>query len=507
MLPDRRSPSQTRGENVVLQNSSLKALVAGRPIVSIQATGRSVAGRDDDRNPSEVLLSFRQLQEIADYRSAIQGWYAQTRIGDHLIIVVPHTFLYDRQLSLSSGLQPRKRRLYSPGSLLIEIEEALVPNSYRIRWLGDLDDGYDYALPLNVEPRGASDIALVLQPIAPPEWGLSSTPAPASLPTTEPQRIQFEPPRTRVEQDRGLRVRRILILKLDHLGDLIMGIPALELARRYFADAEIDLVVGSWNEAMARGLGVADRVIAFDAFPRNSSEEEPDVHATVGLFRGIVRDQYDLAIDLRVDTDTRILLRAANASLKAGIGTHARFPFLDIALPLDSTRNEAERAGDDEIGLHGFLSQGAARRTRFGLHSDKETVERDHAIFWGPYVRLDAGDYVFEFRLDLKDDKRGDGLLRLDIALNWGKQAAEMFVSGAGDFHLPFHVDEPGSVFEARAYAVEGHPSISFSFHGGRLVRRGAGNVLHQSEYAALLIELVRMRTLGGGILQSLASE
>lgn len=507
MLPDRGSQSQTRGEKVVLQNSSLKALVAGRPIVSIQAKGRSAAGRDDDRDPSEVLLSFRELQEITDYRAAIQEWYAQTRIDDHLIVVVPHAFLYDRQLSLFSHSQPRKRRLYSPGSLLIELEEALVPNSYRLRWLGDLDDGYNYALPLDVEPQGASDIALVLQPIAPPEWRLSSTQAPASLPTAKPERIQFEHPRTRVEQDRGLRARRILILKLDHLGDFIMGIPALELSRRYFPDAEIDLAVGSWNEAMARGLGVADRVIAFDAFPRNSSEEEPDVHATVGSFRGIVGDQYDLAIDLRVDTDTRILLRAANASLKAGIGTHAHFPFLDIALPLDSTRNEPERASDDEIGLHSFLSQGAARRTRFGLHSDKETVERDQAILWGPYVRLDVGDYIFEFRLDLNDDKRGDGLLLLDIALNWGKQVARMFVSGPGDFHLPFRVDEPGSVFEARVYTVEGHPSISFSFHGGRLVRRGPGNVLHQSEYAALLIELVRMRTLGGGILQSLAAE
>ncbi len=495
-----------RGEDVVLQNSSLKALIAGRPIVSIQAAGRPVSDQDDDRPSSEVLLSFRQLQDLADYRSALQQWHGRTRIGDHLIIVVPHAFLYDRQLSLPSRFRPRQRRLYSPGSLLVEIEEALVPNSYRVRWLGDLDDGYDYALPLGVEPRGASDIALVLQSMHLPEWRLSSTAVPVSLRTTEPERIQFEPPRTRIEQDRRARPRRILILKLDHLGDLIMGIPALELARRSFPDAEIDLVVGSWNEAMARGLGVADRVIAFDAFPRNSSEEEPDVHATVGSFRGIVPDRYDLAIDLRVDTDTRILLRAANAPLKAGIGTHARFPFLDIALPLDSTRNEAERVGDDEIGLHGFLFQESARRTRFGLHSDKETVERDRAIFWGPYLRLNPGNYVFEFRLDVEEDKRGDGLLLFDIALNWGRQVAQMFVSGPGDFHLPFHVDTPDSAFEARAYTVEGHPSINFSFHGGRLVRRGAGNVLHQSEYAALLIELVRMRTQGGGMLQSLAS-
>jgi hypothetical protein len=502
---DRKFPPQTRDEQIVFDNSFLKVLLAGRRIVSTTGSDHAITSQGEETASCQALFSYRELQDIADYRLAIQNWYARIEPGDYLAILVPHAFLYNRQLSLPSPLRPSQRRLYSPSSLLGEVEEALAPNSYRIRWLGDVDDGYDYTLPLGAEPRGASDIALVLERMVPPSWRLSATPASTLMPNSAPERVNFEPARTRVEQDGRVPVRRILILKLDHLGDLIMGIPALELARRHFADAEIDLVVGAWNEGMARGLGVADRVVAFDAFPRNSSEEEPDVHATVGLFRQAIPDQYDLAIDLRTDYDTRSLLRAARASIKAGIGTRARFPFLDIALPLDATRNEVERARDDRIGIQDFLVQGSGRRTPFCLHSDKETVDRGSAIFWGPYLQLDPGDYIFEFHLDLETEQ-GEGLLRFDIALDWGNQVAELFVSGPGEYRLPFRVEKPVSVFEVRAFTVDGHPSISFSFYGGRLVKRGPGNVLHQSEYAALLIELVNMRVQKGGTLQEVAS-
>ncbi|MFD1951720.1 glycosyltransferase family 9 protein [Sphingomonas arantia] len=456
---------------------------------------------DEVRDRGAALLSFRLLQDIVDYRAVVREWHARLRVGDYLIIAVPHFFLYNRQLALPSKWLPAQRRLYSPGSLLTEIEEALAPDSYRVRWLGDLDDGYDHDLPPGVEPQGASDIAVVIERTQASAGLLPDPPVRAAWEMPQKARVHFDTERTRIEREVRSSPKRILIMKLDHLGDLIMGIPALELARRYFSDARIDLVVGSWNKDMAAELGVADRIIAFDAFPRNSTEEEPNVEATLGLFRASITDQYDLAIDLRADIDTRVLLRAVKASIKAGIGTRGRFPFLDIALPLDSTRNEAERARDDTIGQHGFAHQGSARRTHFGLHSDKETVERDCAILWGPYIVLEPGDYVFDFYLDLEDE-RGDGLLHLDVALNNGRRVAEMFVSGPGNFHLRFRVDEPGTTFEARIFTVDDHPSISFSFYGGRLIKQAPGNVLHQSEYAALLIEFVKMRVQDFGAMQ-----
>jgi hypothetical protein len=457
-------------------------------------------------NEADVVASYRVLQDVVEYRGALQSWFGQVKIGGHLIVIVPHAFLYERQYSLPSRWRLQQKRLYTPASLLLEVEEALVPNSYRVRWLGDLDGNYDYRQDPGSEPPGESDVALVLERLSVPTWSLD-----AALPTKGTVRhdtadYTFEQPRTRVEVERKAGPERIVILKLDHLGDLIMGTPALQRARSYFPNAWIDLVVGSWNVDLARDLGIADRVIAFDAFPRNSTEEEANVDAKIGLFKAQVTDAYDLAIDLRVDTDTRSLLRAVQAPIKAGIGTRARFPFLDIALPLDSTRNDAERVRDQHIDLKHFALQDSGARRHFRLHSDRDTVERDHAIVWGPYFELDPGDYIFDFYLDLEME-RGSGLLKLDIAVDYGTTVAEMLVSSPRHYHLNFRIDKPRVKFEARILTVPDYPSISFNFYGGRLIKKGPGNVLHQAEYAALLIELVKLRTLDFGMLEDVAAE
>lgn len=458
-----------------------------------------------DIESAHVLRVYRRLQDLPDYRAAIQRWFSKVAPGGYLIIVVPHAFLYERRLALPSPWNTQARRLYTPASLLAEVEEALVPNSYRVRWLGDADRGYAYDARRDQRPVSESDVVVVLERIDQPAWDLSTSFGPIvtkQLTTTD---FAFEPARTRVELSVRQPAKRILIMKLDHLGDFIMGLPALERARQYFAGATIDLVVGTWNATMAREVGVADRVIEFNAFPRNSTEEEPNVEATLGHFRALVVDDYDLAIDLRTDIDTRTLLRAVKAKVKAGIGTRSRFPFLDIALPLDSTRNAAENAREDRISHESFVGQGSVQRRHFSLRFEKEKLERDYAIVWGPYLDLAPGDYIFDFYLDL-DDSRGDGLLKLDIALDRGASVAELYVSGPSTFQLTFRIDTPASIFEARIWAVDDHPPIGFNFYGGRLLRRAPSNVLHQSEYALLLIEHVKMRMIDLGSLMDVST-
>jgi hypothetical protein len=66
----------------------------------------------------------------------------------------------------------------------------------------------------------------------------------------------------------GLERQRILVLKLDHRGDFLIGLPALEKLRATFPDGHIVLVCGSWNEVTARDVGVADEIRTYDYFPR-----------------------------------------------------------------------------------------------------------------------------------------------------------------------------------------------------------------------------------------------
>lgn len=482
-------PARPKGSVEAFRGGPLAAFLTAGPVLEVDATGHAVA----EEGQATVFAHYR-LQNIADYRAALQGWFRLVRIGGHLVIVVPHAFLHDRQLELPSRRHPGQSRLYTPASLLEEVEEALAPNSYRLRFLGDADEGYDYGLPSDRVPVGQGDILLALERIAPPAWTLD---LPVEVKAAAPD-YSFRPARTRIEVALRPHHRRILILKLDHLGDFIMGICALEKARALFADAEITLVVGSWNVQTARELGLADQVVAFDAFPRNSSEEQVDVPGKTALFQRLIVGDYDLAIDLRTDPDTRFLLKHVDAPIRAGVGTAAQFPFLDIFLPLDFNRNHPETAYEHRFGHHDFRAQDRVVRADYRTSSEAVLVRRDSAIIWGPYRHIRPGRYFFEPFLELAP--RGDGLLMLDVGIN-AERVAYATVPPARGVRLPFVVKRSDAEFEFRIWTVDDLPAIDFDFYGGRLVREGAGSVLHQSEYTTLLIDLIAMRLARTGLL------
>src|SRR5215472_19309180 len=106
----------------------------------------------------------------------------------------------------------------------------------------------------------------------------------------------------------GRRGRRLLVLKLDHYGDFLIGLPAMKRLREAFAGDHITLLCGSWNVELARRLGIADEVRTYNFFPENGALWTGEAHEGLDRFREACSGSFDIAIDLRVDEDTRSLL-------------------------------------------------------------------------------------------------------------------------------------------------------------------------------------------------------
>ena len=134
-------------------------------------------------------------------------------------------------------------------------------------------------------------------------------------------------------------IKKILCLKLDHIGDMIVADFSIRLLRKYFPSAHITLICGPWNASLAARLGVANEVIPINMFHSQGSEQHDHKSAQKARQRGLDELKkldlglFDLAIDLRVDEDTRDLLKLFDATVYAGIGNLERFQFLDISLP------------------------------------------------------------------------------------------------------------------------------------------------------------------------------
>ncbi len=120
----------------------------------------------------DAIYTSHCLEHISDYKRAIREWFRVLKLGGHLVIIVPHQYLFERRHELPSRL-PGHLRFYTPASLLQQIEEVLQPNSYRVRHLVDNDFGFDYSILPWEDPHhvvGCYEIELVLEKIQQPYW-------------------------------------------------------------------------------------------------------------------------------------------------------------------------------------------------------------------------------------------------------------------------------------------------------------------------------------------------
>lgn len=122
------------------------------------------------KESQDYVFSSHCLEHIDNYKTSLQEWFRVLKINGHLVIAVPHKFLYEKKQNLPSRYNRDHKRFYTPASLLNEIEESLTPNSYRIVHLRDNADGYDYSILPEKHCGGACEIELVVKKIEEPDW-------------------------------------------------------------------------------------------------------------------------------------------------------------------------------------------------------------------------------------------------------------------------------------------------------------------------------------------------
>lgn len=201
----------------------------------------------------------------------------------------------------------------------------------------------------------------------------------------------------------GDPVKTILVIKLDHIGDFLLALPAMRRLREAFAGARITLACGPWNRELAASAALFDEIVAFDFFPEQMRDFRGhwDDRATAAKlhrrFRDLVAGSYDLAIDLRYDGETRRLLTMVDAKRRVGIADDGEFPFLDLAVP--SGRAPAAPTQHDGEQRHvtmPFSKSGAPQWLPVGR---KDLV-----------LRFEFEDTISPRQLGVRDDERQLGL-------------------------------------------------------------------------------------------------
>jgi ADP-heptose:LPS heptosyltransferase len=139
---------------------------------------------------------------------------------------------------------------------------------------------------------------------------------------------------------------RILLFRLERIGDLVMAMPAIADVRAAAPKAEIHLVVGRWNEALARAIRAVDRVITID--PAWLARDRPgqSLPALLRAAAGWRRGRYDVGLNFEPDVRSNLLLAASGARWAAGYRSGGGGAVLHQALdyqPAEHTSDNARR--------------------------------------------------------------------------------------------------------------------------------------------------------------------
>lgn len=129
--------------------------------------------------------------------------------------------------------------------------------------------------------------------------------------------------------------KHILVSKLDHMGDFILAIPAIMKLRARYPYACFDVLVGSWNVEAAKMLGVFQHIYTLDFFSKQSAIAPTAFEEKIYSLANSMQT-YDLAIDLRRQSDTRFILVQMPAHEYAGyaIGDDSVDLRLSTSLPM-----------------------------------------------------------------------------------------------------------------------------------------------------------------------------
>ena len=121
---------------------------------------------------------------------------------------------------------------------------------------------------------------------------------------------------------------RILLLRLERVGDLLMALQAIRTVRRFAPAARIDIVVGSWNAGLASVIEGVDHVETLNV-PWMARDDDGASWLTLTRRALSWRErQYDLGINIEGDIRSNALLALSGATRRVGFEMGGGGPLL-----------------------------------------------------------------------------------------------------------------------------------------------------------------------------------
>lgn len=169
--------------------------------------------------------------------------------------------------------------------------------------------------------------------------------------------------------------KRILVVKLDHLGDVILATPVFSTLRQAYPNAELHALTGTWSRIVLERHPDVETVFDYNSPAFCRSGKPTSLREAFRLYRELRRQKYDLVVELRGDwrtigfsllhlTPYRLSRAALQIKNKLGVsrfsGTHETTRNLDVlrhtGIPISIQTATFSVTTEDEKWVSNFLT-------------------------------------------------------------------------------------------------------------------------------------------------------
>lgn len=167
--------------------------------------------------------------------------------------------------------------------------------------------------------------------------------------------------------------RRILLLRLERIGDFLMTLAAIQAVRHRAPSAHVHLVVGGWNASLARLVPWVDAVETLDVPWLSRKDAGLSASALARQARAWRAQEFDLAINFEPDIRSNLLLNLSGAARRVGFVSGGGGAMLTDALTYDTrshTSENALRLVDTALPLAPTSDRSAIRHARLTVPED-----------------------------------------------------------------------------------------------------------------------------------------
>ena len=95
--------------------------------------------------------------------------------------------------------------------------------------------------------------------------------------------------------------KRILVVKLDHLGDVLLATPVFSNLHQAYPDAELHALTGAWSRVVLENHPDVSKILEYNSPAFSRTGKPTSLKQTFQLYRALRRQKYDLIVELRSD--------------------------------------------------------------------------------------------------------------------------------------------------------------------------------------------------------------